>query len=87
MSDRPKLKPARHQSLVITRRGVRRVLAWHKPLMKLASRFAPEILGTLGALLFIGATWAIHPIAGLYAAALGAVGAALVVGLGRRPGG
>ncbi len=70
--------------LVITRRGVRRLITWRHPLGRIISKFLPEILATAGLVLVILATWIIHPIAGLYIAGVAGLAAAWLIAWGRR---
>ncbi len=81
------IRQATPEILVITRRGVRRLITWRRPLARLISRLLPEILATIGVVLVVLATWIIHPIAGLYVAGVAGLAAAWLIALGRRQGG
>ncbi len=81
------IRQATPEILVITRRGVRRFTAWHRPLARLVSKFLPEVLAIMGVALVVSATWIIHPIAGLYIAGVAGLAAAWLIALGRRQGG
>ena len=78
------IRQATPEILVITRRGVRRFTAWRRPLVRLVSRFLPEVLAATGVILVISATWIIHPIAGLYVAGVAGLVAAWLIALARR---
>ena len=78
------IRQATPEILVITRRGVRRITAWRRPLAHGISRFLPEIYATLGVGLVVYATWSIHPTAGIYVAGLAGLGAAWLIALSRR---
>lgn len=79
------IRQATPEILVITRRGVRRVIAWRHPLVRTVSQYLPETFASLGVVLLVTATWTIHPIAGLYVAGLSGLGAAWLIAMGRRP--
>ena len=79
------IRQATPEILVITRRGVRRITAWRRPLARLGSQYLPEGLAVVGVVLVVLATWIIHPIAGLYVAGGAGLGAGWLIVLGRRP--
>ncbi len=81
------IRQATPEILVITRRGVRRVITWRRPLARLVFKFLPEILATAGVVLVVLATWKLHLIAGLYIAGVAGLAAAWLIALGRRQGG
>ena len=78
------IRQATPEVLVVTRRGVRRVAAWPRPLGRFLFQNLPEVLAVVGWALVTLATWIIHPIAGLYVAGLGGLAAAAVVMWARR---
>ncbi len=78
------VRQATPEILVITRRGVRRVTAWRRPLARFIFQYLPEVFATIGGALLILATWMLHPIAGLYVAGLVVLAAAGVVMWARR---
>jgi hypothetical protein len=78
------IRQATPEILVVTRRGVRRVTAWRRPLGRFLFANLPEVLATVGVVVVITATWIIHPIAGAYVAGGAGLGAAWLVALGRR---
>ncbi len=79
------VRQATPEILVITRRGVRRLTAWRRPLVRLGSQYLPEGLAVVGVVLVVLATWIINPIAGLYVAGGAGLGAGWLIALGRRP--
>jgi hypothetical protein len=46
---------------------------------------APELLGTIGAVVITAATYQVHPIAGWYVAGFSVLAAGVVIAMGRRP--
>ncbi len=78
----PRIRQAKPEILVVTRRGVRRIATqgWRFVFQNL-----PEVFGGLGVILVVLATWIIHPIAGLYVAGGAGLVAGWLIALGRRP--
>ena len=78
------IRQATPEILVITRRGVRRITAWRRPLGRFLFQYLPEVLAVGSGVVVVTATWIIHPIAGLYVAGLMGLAAAGVVMWARR---
>ncbi len=78
----PRIRQAKPEILVITRRRVRRFGQYS---IRVSSQYLPEGLAVAGVVLVVLATWIIHPIAGLYVAGGAGLGAAWLIALGRRP--
>ncbi len=79
------IRQATPEILVVTRRGIRRITAWRRPLVRYLFQNLPEVFASISVVLVVTTTWVIHPIAGAYVAGGAGLIAAWLIALGRRP--